>query len=87
LERVKAAAEACSKLETKIPCLVDGINNEVNAAYAAWPDRLYVVGKDGNVAIAGGQGRTGLFPQLSKPRNGSWRTRSSRVMSALTIGT
>lgn len=65
-ERVKVAAEACVKLETKIPCLVDGIDNLANAAYAAWPDRLYLVDKDGTIAIAGGQGPGGFIPAVEQ---------------------
>jgi Iodothyronine deiodinase len=65
-ERVKVAAEACVKLETKIPCLVDGIENTANAAYAAWPDRLYLVAKDGTIAVAGGQGPKGFSPAMEQ---------------------
>ncbi len=61
-ERVKVAEEACRKLETNIPCLVDGIDNGVNTANAAWPDRLYVVDKDGRIALAGGPGPRGFLP-------------------------
>ena len=65
-ERAKVAAESCVKLETAIPCLVDGINNKVNAAYAAWPDRLYVVDKEGKIAVAGGQGPRGFMPAVAE---------------------
>ncbi len=63
-ERVKVAEEACRKMETNIPCLVDGIDNGVNTAYAAWPDRLYVVDKDGRIAVAGGPGPRGFLPAV-----------------------
>jgi len=65
-ERAKVAAEACRKMETAIPCLVDGIDNAVNAAYAAWPDRLHVVDKEGKIAVAGGQGPRGFLPAVEE---------------------
>ena len=32
------------------------MDNAVDKAYAAWPERLFVVGVDGKIAYAGGQG-------------------------------
>ena len=64
-ERVKIAEEACTKFDTRIPCLVDGIDNAVNEAYAAWPDRIFVVDKEGKIAVAGGQGPRGFAPAVS----------------------
>jgi hypothetical protein len=43
-------------LKLSLPAVVDRADNEVNAAYAGWPDRLYVVGADGRIAFAGGPG-------------------------------
>jgi type I thyroxine 5'-deiodinase len=42
--------------------VIDKEDNKVNAAYSAWPDRLYVVGKDGKVAYKGGPGPGGFKP-------------------------
>ena len=44
------------------PTLIDDAANEVNRAYAAWPDRLYVIGTDGRVAYQGGPGPAGFRP-------------------------
>ena len=38
------------------------MDNKVNRAYAAAPDRLYLVGKDGRVAYRGGRGPFGFKP-------------------------
>lgn len=43
-----------------MPTLIDKEDNKVNQAYAAWPDRLYVVGKDGRIAYQGAQGPKGF---------------------------
>ncbi len=45
-----------------IPTVVDGMDNAVAKAYAAAPDRLYLVGKDGTIAYRGGRGPWGFLP-------------------------
>jgi len=45
-----------------VPTLVDEMDYAVMTAYAAWPDRLYLVGLDGHVAYAGGVGPFGFKP-------------------------
>ena len=58
----EAVAEVCmTKLALDpMPALVDGIDDAVNQAYAAWPDRLYLVGRDGNIAFHGFEGPMGF---------------------------
>jgi len=56
-------ASACAKnLKLSIPMLIDDMANTANKAYAGWPDRLYVVGKDGKLAYVGGPGPRGFRP-------------------------
>jgi type I thyroxine 5'-deiodinase len=38
------------------------LDDTVNKAYSGWPDRLYLVGKDGQVAYKGGPGPSGFKP-------------------------
>jgi hypothetical protein len=58
-----AAAEACAaRLETRIPTLLDGVDDAVALAYGGWPDRLYLVGRDGRIAFQGGVGPFGFRP-------------------------
>lgn len=54
----KAVAETCmSKLALEpMPALIDDMSDSVNDDYGAWPDRLYLVGKDGRIAYRGGPG-------------------------------
>ena len=42
--------------------LVDGLDDAVNAAYSAWPERLYLVDLDGKIAYRGGRGPDGFSP-------------------------
>ncbi len=45
-----------------MPCVVDTLDNQVDAAYAGWPERLFVVDADGKIAFAGKQGPWGYKP-------------------------
>ncbi len=58
------AAEACAlRLGTRIPILLDDVDDAVAVAYGGWPDRLYLIGRDGRVAFQGGEGPFGFEPQ------------------------
>ena len=57
-------AEACTvRLRIRMPVLVDAIDNEVARRYGGWPDRLYLIGRDGRVAFQGGEGPFGFKPE------------------------
>ena len=71
-ERVKVAETACSRLKIKLPCLVDGVDDRVNKAYAAWPDRVYVVDVNGKIAVKAEQGPRGFAPGVQEARE--WLT-------------
>ena len=59
-----AAAEACVvRLRTRIPVLLDDVDDAVALAYGGWPDRLYLIGRDGRVAFQGGRGPDGFKPE------------------------
>ena len=45
-----------------MPALIDGMDDAVNKAYQALPDRLYLVGKNGEIAYAGDRGPFGFKP-------------------------
>ena len=42
--------------------LIDGMDDKVSANYASFPDRLFLVGKDGRIAYAGDRGPRGFLP-------------------------
>jgi len=42
------------------------MDSKVNLAYNADPDRLFLVRKDGRLAVAAGRGPKGLKPALEK---------------------
>ena len=64
LEERAAAAEACVvRLQTRIPVLLDDVDDAVALAYGGWPDRLYLIGRDGRVAFQGERGPDGFKPE------------------------
>ena len=51
------------KLGIKLPAVVDDFSNSTEAAYTAWPDRLYVIDRDGRIAYKSGPGPFGFHPE------------------------
>lgn len=65
-EERKRIARLCEVgLSLKIPIAVDKMDDAVQKAYAGWPDRLYVIGKDGNVYFQGDPGPAGFKPEAA----------------------
>ena len=61
-ERIKVADSCVRNLGIRMPALIDGIDNKVEQAYTAWPDRLYLIDKDGRVAFKSKPGPFGFHP-------------------------
>ena len=56
-EEREAVATTCSlDLHLPLPVLVEEMDNAIDAAYGAAPERLYLMGVDGRVAYQGGAG-------------------------------
>jgi type I thyroxine 5'-deiodinase len=63
LEERTSVAESCvRKLGIKIPALIDGLGDGVEAAYTGWPDRLFLIGRDGQVKFKSPPGPFGFKP-------------------------
>lgn len=62
VERAEAANACAHRLATRIPILLDDVDDAVASAYGGWPDRLYLVGRDGRVAFQGEVGPFGFKP-------------------------
>ena len=63
-ERVRVADACVLRSAIRIPVLVDGTDNAVASTYGGWPDRLYLIGRDGRVAFQGEMGPLGFEPSL-----------------------
>ncbi len=61
-QRTHVAKTFCSALKISIPCLLDGMDDKVNQAYAGWPDRIYVIDVKGQIVYKGAPGPRGFKP-------------------------
>lgn len=62
-ERQAAATTCATKLALRpMPMLVDDMADTANKVFHAWPERLYLIGKDGRVAYTGRPGPGGFEP-------------------------
>lgn len=55
-ERQSVAATCSLDLHLSLPVLIEEIDNAIDEAYGAAPERLYLLGADGRVAYHGGAG-------------------------------
>ena len=65
-ERREIAAKFVKDQNFAFPALLDAIDNKTGIDYATHPDRLYLVGKDGNLAWVGERGPAGFKPNELK---------------------
>ena len=61
-ERAEVAVACTLGLDLNIPTLLDEMTNEVDEAYAALPDRLYLIDEEGLIAYRGDRGPRGFRP-------------------------
>ena len=62
-ERRKLAETACTFWELPIPTLVDTMTPSVGDAYDSWPNRIYVIDKEGKIVYRGPKGPMGVKPR------------------------
>jgi hypothetical protein len=62
-ERREAARLLVDRFEYGLPLALDAMDDKAEAAYAAWPERLYVVAKGGRIVYRGGLGPFGFHPE------------------------
>ena len=62
-ERDEAAHVCAVKLGLRIPALVDDMQDATERAYTGWPDRLYVIDREGRVAYKSQPGPFGFHPE------------------------
>ncbi len=65
-ERAFVAGACVRKLGIKFPAVLDGFDNTVEKAYTGWPDRLYLIDRDGRVAYKSRPGPFGFKPDELK---------------------
>ncbi|RLT21301.1 MAG: hypothetical protein DWI29_02225 [Planctomycetota bacterium] len=62
-DRCSVAGQCSAALNIQGPLVVDEIDNRVGRAWGGWPDRLYIIDRDGRVAYRGGPGPFGFNPR------------------------
>jgi Iodothyronine deiodinase len=61
-ERDRVAGVCVTKLAIELPAVVDEPDNRVERAYTGWPERMYVIDRDGVIAYKGAAGPFGFRP-------------------------
>ena len=61
-ERRALAEVLVERLKYRLPLAIDGMDNAADKAYAAWPERIYVIGRGGTIVYKGGMGPFGFKP-------------------------
>jgi type I thyroxine 5'-deiodinase len=64
-DRFAAAHAGVERLGLTMPVLVDAMDDAVSNAFAAWPERIYVVDADGRIVHAGGPGPFDFDPDAA----------------------
>jgi type I thyroxine 5'-deiodinase len=65
-ERESVAGMCVRKLGIKFPALVDDFSNTTEQAYTGWPDRIYLIDKDGRVLYKSRPGPFGFHAEELK---------------------
>jgi len=61
-ERFSTAGLCVKNLGIELPAIVDGPDNRVERLYTGWPDRLYVIDRNGTIAHKSAAGPFGFKP-------------------------
>ncbi len=67
-ERCVVASRLRNDKKLTIPCLVDNIDNAVEKIYKGWPDRVFVIRKDGRLGVAAIRGPWGFAPAIEETK-------------------
>jgi len=62
-QRLAIANDFVKRFEYPLPLLVDPIENPANAAYAAWPERFYILDEQSKIVYKGETGPFGFHPE------------------------
>ena len=64
-DRIAEARAGARRLGFSMPVLVDGMENKVSEAFAAWPERIYVIDRNRRIAFKGGPGPWEFDPEAA----------------------
>jgi hypothetical protein len=61
-ERKELAKILVDRLKYRLPVAIDMMDNRTEKAFAAWPERIYILGEGGKILYKGGVGPFGFHP-------------------------
>jgi hypothetical protein len=61
-QRLIIANDFTKRFKFPLPFGIDDMSNAANDAYAAWPERLYIIDESGRIAYRGGNGPFKYYP-------------------------
>jgi len=62
-EREALSKVLVERLKYRLPVAIDGMDNAADKAFAAWPERIYVIGRGGRIVYKGGMGPFHFDPE------------------------
>lgn len=62
-ERQRLAQVLVERLHYRMPVAIDSMQDAAGKAFAAWPERIYVLGPGGTVLYKGAMGPFGFDPE------------------------
>jgi len=81
-ERGTLAGACVRKLGIKIPAVLDQFGNATEQAYTAWPDRLYLIDRNGRVAYKSRPGPFGFRSDELRSAIDQLLAKTSRTVAA-----
>jgi type I thyroxine 5'-deiodinase len=61
-ERNQVAGACVRKLGIKFPAVIDGFDNKTENAYTGWPERIYLIDRNGRIVYKSKPGPFGFKP-------------------------
>ena len=61
-QRQELAKILVDRLKYRVPLAIDTMDNRTDKAFAAWPERIYILGEGGKILYKGGPGPFGFQP-------------------------
>jgi hypothetical protein len=65
-QRVAIANDFTKRFKFPLPFGIDDMSNATNDAYAAWPERIYIIDESGRIAYRGGMGPFNYKPEEAR---------------------
>ena len=64
-DRIAIANDFTKRFKYPVPFGIDEMTNAANDAYAAWPERLYIIDESGQISYKGGNGPFNYDPKAN----------------------